>query len=170
MSHPAQVRFIEWVRSLHPAHFKNVSVLDCGSMDINGNCRQFFTDVSYVGIDVGHGPNVDEVCPAYAYKSDVFFDTIISTEMLEHSRTWRADVANMYQLLRRGGLLIVTCAAPGRPVHGTHAEKPQDSPHTLDYYKNVSIADFADNLQPWMFSTFFVREIECDLQFFGIKA
>ncbi|MFA5815740.1 MAG: hypothetical protein WC865_09000 [Bacteroidales bacterium] len=36
--------FILGTKQIHPEFFRDVDVLDCGSLDINGNNRQFFID------------------------------------------------------------------------------------------------------------------------------
>jgi len=60
--------FILGIKQIHPEFFRDVDVLDCGSLDINGNNRQFFIDSLYTGIDIVDGKNVD---------------VVICTEMLE---------------------------------------------------------------------------------------
>ncbi len=170
MSHAHQVEFFQWVRSMYPSYFRATRVLDCGSLNINGSCQQFFQDCAYLGIDVGPGPNVDLVCAAHAFRTEKLFDAVVSAEMIEHSRTWKEDLENMVQLLRAGGLLVVTGGGDGRAEHGTLASDPSSSPHTTDYYGNVSNAMFSSAVRPADFQTYFLRQKNADLQFFGIKA
>lgn len=198
MAHHAQDLFIRGVKYSLPHFFKRESeqeplrVLDCGSLDINGSNRGYFSGaagaIEYTGIDVGAGPGVDLVCPAWAYGAASLpadtppailandlgdlagtFDVVISTEMLEHSRTWAQDLENMVRLLRPGGLLVVTAAGDGRPEHGTTRSLPADAPFTNDYYCNVSNWMFAQAVKPGHFEIYSLRQLATDLQFFGVK-
>lgn len=82
--------------------------LEVGSYDVNGTVRQFFTG-PYVGCDITHGPSVDVICDAeYLMWGSERFDTVVSTEMLEHCpRPWVA-VAEMARVLKPGGHLLLT--------------------------------------------------------------
>ena len=58
----------------------------------------------------------------HEYQPGRHFDTVISTEMLEHDPHWRESVQRMIELVkaervRLGRPLIITCAAPGRGEH-----------------------------------------------------
>jgi len=175
MAHLAQIYFCENVKKQFPNHFKNVSVLDIGSLDINGNNRYLFENYTYVGVDLGVGPNVDVVSRGHLYKSDQLFDVVISTECFEHDEYYDLTIKNMYKLLKSGGIFLFTCAAPGRPEHGTLKSSREAAPFVCelnDYYKNLSEIDIrkvihVDNL----FSKydFFQRDDVQDLYFYGIK-
>lgn len=165
-------------------------MVDVGSLDINGSCRGLFSRCHYVGIDLHEGLNVDVVGRAHEvlgvvaedcrrkveshyrswleYPSPVI-DTMLSCECLEHDRYYDKTLRSMYENLRVGGLMLITAAGDGRPEHGTHKERPQDSPATNDYYRNISNADFYKVLPPSFFSTYFMRQVDGDFQFYGIK-
>ena len=107
----------EWLGELqkqHPEAFACDSVLECGSYNVNGSVRGLFTAREYVGLDWRPGPGVDVVSLAHEYRPGRHFDTVISTEMLEHDPHWRESVQRMVELVKPGGWLIITCAAPGR--------------------------------------------------------
>ena len=53
MAHVAQQEFFKKVKEQFPERFKNCSVLDIGSLDLNGNNRYLFEDYTYIGVDVG---------------------------------------------------------------------------------------------------------------------
>jgi len=72
---------------------------------------------TFTGIDIGPGLNVDIVCSAHEFTSDTLFDVVISTEMLEHNKYWHQSLRRMYDLLKPGGLLVITCAGYGRHEH-----------------------------------------------------
>ena len=55
MAHQEQINFCKSVKEFMPDFFKGVSVLDIGSLDINGNNRYLFDNYDYTGIDIGEG-------------------------------------------------------------------------------------------------------------------
>lgn len=149
MAHIEQIKFCTKVKELHPDHFKNKKVLDAGCLDINGNNRYLFDDCFYVGVDLGTGNNVDltsKVCDLTF--RDGFFETIISTESLEHDPTYYLTLNNIVRMLAPGGFFIMTCAGKNRGEHGTLRMDPNASPFTKDipiwanYYKNITEEDF----------------------------
>lgn len=146
MAHKEQKDWCELVKAAHPEYFIGTQVLDIGSLDINGNNRYLFDNCDYTGIDIGPGPNVDIICSGHEFKSDEEFDVIISTECLEHDKHYAETLRNAYNLLKQGGLLLFSCAAPGRPEHGTARTTKGDSPFTNDYYRNLSEGDIREAL------------------------
>jgi hypothetical protein len=76
----------------------------------------------------------------------------------------------MYDTLRPGGILVITCAGIGRPEHGTHESNGWCSPGTLDYYQNLSNEMFGRILKPNMFTEYYLSQTPVfDLNFYGIK-
>ena len=180
MSHKEQRMFIGDVRDKFPKYFVGGNVVDFGSLDINGNNKVFFDLCNYTGVDIGEGRNVDVVSKAHEYKPNKKFDVVISTEMLEHDMYWEKSLQNMLDLLKSGGLLIITCATTGRPEHGTiRSECPSDSPFTSEipewanYYRNLTIDDCNTILKPEEnFTEYFenmTHRAPNDYQFYGIK-
>jgi SAM-dependent methyltransferase len=174
MAHREQREWCELVKYAHDEFFVGTSVLDIGSLDINGNNRYLFEQCNYTGIDIGDGPNVDVVCSGHLFKSDDLFDVVISTECFEHDEHWQQTLKNVINnLLKDGGLFLFSCAAPGRPEHGTKRTSPKDSPFTNDYYRNLSEADIRSVLNcDEIFSNYkFKTRIDFpqDLYFYGIK-
>jgi SAM-dependent methyltransferase len=176
MAHPEQAVFCTFVRDRFPEKFKGVSVLDIGSLDINGNNRYLFTDYTYTGIDVGPGKNVDIVSKGHEFKSEHQFDVVISTECFEHDQHWRLTLQNAVSLTKPGGLFMFTCATTGRHEHGTSRTTPQDAPlsHGIfnDYYHNLTSDEIEDAIDipgefsEWHFGT---NDNTKDLYFYGIK-
>jgi SAM-dependent methyltransferase len=174
MAHREQREWCELVKYAHDEYFVGTNVLDIGSLDINGNNRYLFEQCNYTGIDIGEGKNVDVVCSGHLFKSDDLFDVVISTECFEHDEHWQQTLKNVINnLLKDGGLFLFSCAAPGRPEHGTKRTSPKDSPFTNDYYRNLSEADIRSVLNcDAIFSNYkFKTRIDFpqDLYFYGIK-
>lgn len=180
MAHPLMIDFINRIKNRFPEYFQNVSVLDFGSLDINGNNRMFFENIlNYVGVDLSEGNNVDIVSMAHEYKSNQKFDVVMSTEMFEHDIFWRQSFLNAFSLLENNGLLIFTCAGYGRREHGTYRSEDWLSPTSkLDiwgnYYENRATSDFIHILD--FEKEFLTYSFEYDgsgdsqdLYFFGIK-
>ena len=165
--HKEQQEFFQAVKAKNPTFFRDCRVLDVGSLDINGNNRYLFENCDYVGIDVGPGPNVDIVCPVHEFKGGPF-DTIISGECFEHDQHFTESIKSIIMLLKKDGLFVMTCATTGRQEHGTRRTSPTDSPHTTDFYRNLTDDDF--NAIP-EFGRMLGRFITSgtDLYYFGIK-
>lgn len=147
MAHYNQRQFCERVKRRFPKKFNKVKVLDIGSLDINGSNRDLFENSDYLGIDVGKGRNVDLVCIGHEFEGpDNYYDTIITTEALEHDMYYEKTIKNVMRMLKPGGLFVMTCATTGRPEHGTKRTSPIDAPllegEWSDYYKNLTEQDF----------------------------
>lgn len=174
--HQEVTDFIIKVRERYPENFVKKKVLEVGSLDINGSIRPLFIACDYRGIDLDKGPGVDVVSPVHLYNHDnisdfYLVDTLVSTEMLEHDIHWKESLKSMYNVLKSGGLFILTCAGPNRHEHGTKRTTPGDSPFTTDYYRNISIEDFESILPMELFNDYDLKLVryDCDLQFYGIK-
>lgn len=166
--------FIKLVRGKFPYKFRFKKVLEVGSKNINGSARKYFWfSRLYVGIDIGAGKGVDIVGHLVDVQNRLVagFDTIISTEALEHDSRWRETLQVMYNKLGNKGLLIITCAGPHREEHGTSEAHSELSPDTNDYYRNISVEDFESILPPRLFSVYVLQYTngKSDLQFYGIK-
>ena len=166
--HKSQIDFCLSTKRKFPEYFKGLT-LDVGSLDINGSNRSMFVKGSYIGLDLGRGANVDVICPIHEYKPGFLFDCVISTEMLEHDRHYKESLKSMFDLLRVGGLLLLTAAANERKEHGTYRTNRKSSPFTLDYYKNVTREMIMGSLDMRKFKEFSLIIDETDLQFWRIK-
>lgn len=169
--HPEPHDFVRDIKDDHPEYFTGKKVLEVGSLNINGTIRTFFKDCDYTGIDLGVGKGVDKVCSIADFKEPGQYDVVISTEMLEHDKTWEASLKQMYENLKPGGLLILTCAGPDRAEHGTTITTPQDSPFTTDYYRNIAVEDFLSVLKGEFFKRYTIKYMrgKADLMFWGEK-
>jgi hypothetical protein len=149
LAHPQQQRFVARVAALHQS---DGALLEIGSLDVNGSVRSCFPRAApYVGIDLAPGPCVDVVASGHDFGADRSFDTVVTTECLEHDPGWADTLRNIVRVLRPGGTLILTCATRGRHEHGTTRTSPAMSPSTNDHYRNLTAVDvvpvIADDLR-----------------------
>ena len=169
MSHPAQLEFVTMVREKHPDFFHGVSVLEVGSLNINGSIRQFFDKCEYIGVDLGPGPGVDMIAHGEDLQfADNSFDVVASCECFEHNPEWVRTFNNMVRMAN--GLVFFSCATTGRAEHGTRRSNPHDAPYCGDYYRNLTEQDFLAHCDMSKFShyEFGVNEIAHDLYFYGL--
>ncbi|MEY4373221.1 MAG: hypothetical protein RL219_1990, partial [Actinomycetota bacterium] len=110
------------------------SVLEVGSLDINGSPRGLVLNCNWYGIDLQDGPAVDEIADAATWRSPRRFDLAICAEVLEHTPAVPEVLATIAHHLDRGGRLIVTCATHGRAPHSA-IDGGQVRPH--EHYANV---------------------------------
>lgn len=122
MCNPACIDFAR--KHLERWEIRDRAVLEVGSLDVNGSLRPIIERLGparYIGVDITPGSGVDEVCDAHAILERYgvqSFDVVISTELLEHVRDWRRVVHGFKQVLRPGGVLLVTTRSRGHPYHG----------------------------------------------------
>lgn len=172
MAHLQQLNWFEKMRRIFPEWFTHVTVLEIGSLNINGTIRGFYDNpIKYVGVDVGPGPGVDLIAGGETLDfPDNSFDVAVSAECFEHNPEWVATFANMHRMASKA--VLITCASDGRPEHGTSTNDPSSSPHTGDYYRNLNRADFYHEFDiNDMFETheFEYNPRSHDLYFWGIK-
>lgn len=135
--------------ALKQASVAGREVLEVGALDVNGSLRPFVESLGparYVGVDIALGPRVDEVVDASRLVERFgpdSFDIVITTEMLEHVRDWRAAVRNLKRVVRPGGLLLVTTRSVGFPYHGYPYDfwryEPEDMEAIFADFENVEL-------------------------------
>lgn len=172
MSHPEQMGFVESVKRRFPDKFKNISVLEVGSWNVNGSVRKYFENCRYIGIDLAPGKDVDLVVAGNEYRSEERFDVSISCECFEHNKFWAETFVNMVNHCKPNGLVVMTCATTGRGVHGTSQHHPETSLSIGtfgDYYKNLTEEDFRKEIDiDRLFSSYEFTVQGFDLYFWGI--
>ena len=92
-------------------------VVEIGSRDVNGQVRDLFGDARVTGVDLLPGPGVDVVADGATWSPPTPPDAVVCCEVLEHTPRPEAMVRNLCRMLRPGGTLILTCAAPERAPH-----------------------------------------------------
>lgn len=172
MAHLQQQQFFDRVKESYPEHFKGISVVDFGSLDINGSLKDMFVDCHYTGVDIRPGKNVDVVCMAHRFVGEPV-DTVVSGEMLEHDEHWLESLLNMYALLKDGGLMAISAAGEGRPEHGTNRTLDPLWGTSPSYYRNMTEEMFqifkSQLSKPFRESSTEVRPDVFDIYFYGVK-
>ena len=109
---------LAWLQQVRSRIGLPASVLEVGSLNVNGSARQFFGDApKYVGIDMQEGKDVDMVLNGHDLLT-VFepnsFDLVICCETLEHDDQFWLTIDRMRAIVKPGGWLIIT--NPGTSV------------------------------------------------------
>jgi SAM-dependent methyltransferase len=106
----------EWVLS-HKDKLQG-KVLDVGSYNVNGGLCEVI-DVT-VGLDMRKGRGVDLVASVSDLKdhfADGYFDACVSAGTVEHVEDWKAFFQNTWDVVKDGGYLVMTIAAPWKGRH-----------------------------------------------------
>lgn len=109
--------------NLSEADIKGKRVLEVGSININGSMREYCLTLNpkkYIGVDLKEGTGVDQILNAENLVKEFgknSFDVVISTEMLEHVVNWKPVITNMKQVLKPGGVIVITTRSQGFPFH-----------------------------------------------------
>jgi hypothetical protein len=106
---------------------REAAALEVGSLDVNGTVRQVFEPLvrSYYGVDIRPGAGVDEVLDVAQLTERLGpsrFDLVVSTEMIEHCFAWLDALYQMMNVLRPGGVFLLTTRSPGFPLHDHPAD------------------------------------------------
>lgn len=154
---------VEWWKS--KTKDKN-SVLEFGSLDINGSVRSILEPISdrYIGIDPAFGKGVDIVADASVFRDTELFDIVVCCEVFEHTPKWPEIVRNAHRNLKPSGLFIATMAGEGRPPHSAIDENPI-RPH--EYYGNVTVSALRQEMA--IFSNYEVNSLGFDTRGRGVK-
>lgn len=124
----------EFVAARLPEITPEMSVIEFGSRDVNGNVRSLLGECHYTGVDIVDGPNVDVVCDAAEYLGKA--DLILCLETLEHAPNYMDIIGNIVESLEEGGRAIITCATTGRGEHSAIDGGPL---REGEFYHNVTI-------------------------------
>ena len=93
------------------------TVVDMGSYDVNGNYRHLFEGASYIGVDIGAGPNVDMIVGSEEWEKLANVDFVISGQTIEHVADIPAFMSGIYRILKPGGVLCIIAPSEGPPHH-----------------------------------------------------
>ena len=109
--------------NLKASDIEGKAVLEVGALDVNGSLRPYvesFAPSSYIGVDIATGKGVDLICDATKLVKKFgkeAFDILISTELLEHVKDWRKAVGNFKNVIKPGGIILVTTRSMGFEFH-----------------------------------------------------
>ena len=162
---------IDWVAGslewwIETKHRESYSVLEFGSLDINGSVRSVLqsSGQTYTGIDITWGPGVDIVADASVFRDITKYDIVVCCEVFEHTPAWREIIDNAYDFLVDSGLFIATMAGEGRRPHSAIDENPI---RDWEYYANVGAWEL--NRKMRTFSSHAVDYDAADLRCWGVK-
>ncbi len=159
---------MEFIKRAAPQPWTGGAVLEIGSRNVNGSPRQFmaFDPAHYVGIDRRAGIDVDIVVDAADYDGVGAFGLVICAEVLEHEPNPQAVIDCAWRALRPGGLLVLTCAGPGRAAHSCDGrpELPEG-----EHYQNIGLSDLRDMLAAWQAVVVTYNPEACDLYATAVK-
>lgn len=136
----------------------NKRILEVGSLDINGTVHSTvckLPHLSYTGVDIIPGKNVNFVCSAENLISTFgkdHFDIVIATELLEHTFSWKKVISNIKGVCKPLGYILITSRSRGFPYH----------PHPKDFWR-YEISDFER-----IFSDLKIIELRKDPQAKGV--
>ena len=94
------------------------TVVDIGSLNVNGTCRHLFPAWRYIGVDMEPGPSVDIVVhKPYRYPIPRrSADLVISGQSFEHMEFFWLAWLEMCRIVRPGGLIFLLAPSRG-PEH-----------------------------------------------------
>lgn len=118
--HEANRKFFLYMRQKYLSRYennKNVRILECGSLNVNGSIRNCMPSGNYIGVDWREGPCVDMVCLTHEMQFNEQFDIVASASMLEHDPYWEKSISKMLDYLKEDGIMILTWGAARNPPH-----------------------------------------------------
>lgn len=159
MCTPECIEFIR--RALPREEVTGKRIIEVGSHDVNGSVRALlegYEPAAYVGVDINPGPSVDVVCDASKLLSEFqpqSFDIVLSTEMVEHVRDWRAVFENIKAVCAVGGTTVITTRSPGFRYHAFPYDfwryEPADMALIFADYEVAMLESERDPGQPGVF-------------------
>lgn len=107
-------KFVE--RYVLPNKREGLSVLEVGSLDVNGSVRDFSPEgANWVGIDLESGPGVDIVVqtPLEIPFPDNHFDFAVASSVFEHDSFFWVTLEEMARVVKDTGYIFITAPSNG---------------------------------------------------------
>lgn len=174
--HEGAYKFIEWaIQRLPPVK----KICELGSRTViwdnnafahNGLIRPLFKDAEkYLGVDMREGLNVDVIGNAADWRPNPpeFFDLVVCCETLEHTKEGKEICKTALDILRPGGICLITAAGPGRTIHSCVDGGSELYPG--EYYQNVFPDKLASYLEPFEFFFIDVLTRPTDIYALAVK-
>ncbi len=141
--HPQAAKYV--TACIEAFGLADADVLDLGGRDVNGTLHAMFTYKPTV-VDIEDGPGVTHVADAAEWMPPRTFGAVLCTEVFEHTPRWPEILHTAWCALRRGGILVATCATGNRPRHGVTGS---EHPLVGEYYRNVDEQAVYQALEGW---------------------
>ena len=145
-------------------------IWDKSAFAYNGLIRPLFSgSEKYIGVDIREGLNVDIIGDAATWRPDPveFFDTVVCCETLEHTDKGKEICRTAFDILKPGGLFLITAAGPGRPTHS--AVDSGTALYEGEYYQNVYPDILSGWLEPFEFCLIDVLTTPTDIYALAVK-
>lgn len=100
-------------------YLRPCTVLDVGSLDVNGCLKPIFEGYEYTGLDLSEGKNVDVVLKdRYKFPfTNGAFSTVVSSSTFEHDESFWITFNEMERVLENGGYMYINTPNRGN-YHG----------------------------------------------------
>jgi len=108
--HDSSMREMTAFRDMFMNKENPLSILDVGSMDVNGSYRKLFENPmwSYTGLDIAEGKNVDVVVGPSDWSACTGpFNVVVSGQCAEHVKDIYQWFRNVYSMTVTGGLCCI---------------------------------------------------------------
>ena len=119
-------------------------VLEVGSFDANGGVRDIIT--IHTGIDMRKGKGVDLVCKAedlLDHFEEGFFDSVVTTETLEHVEHWKECLSTINKVVKPDGWWLFTMASKKKGRHAYPDDYWRFTPEQLEQvFPGSKVTDF----------------------------
>lgn len=135
--------------------------IDVGGANWNGSARPHLPNARWDVLDLSEHEDTANDWETYTVGDATTFrlssetrgyDVVLCTELLEHVENWPAVIETLAKIVSDDGVVMITCASTGRPMHGATGTP---MPLAGEWYGNVDVPDLEVELMKW-FRTFHV--------------
>jgi len=91
------------------------TILDIGSLNLNGSYRALFPNAKYIGVDIQAGKNVDVIMDSKEWKEIKDADFVISGQTLEHVADIPGLIKSVYNAVVPDGIVCFIAPSSGPP-------------------------------------------------------